>query len=224
MEPTEFKNATRAQSGFLTPVERKVLKWLARRTPLWIRPDHLTLIGFVAMFLAGVFYGLSRWDARFLHGVNFWLLINWLGDSLDGTLARYRNKQRPRYGFYVDHMVDTFGTFFLIGGLAFSGYMSERIAFGVLVVYFMLAIQVYLATYTLGTFQLSFWKLSPTELRLLLVLGNLILLLSPHAQIYDRTYLLYDVGGVIGIAGMAWTLITSSIRNTKILYDLEQVS
>ncbi len=102
--------------------------------------------------------------------------------------------------------------------------MSERIAFGVLVVYFMLAIQVYLATYTLGTFQLSFWKLGPTELRLLLVLGNLVLLLSPYAQIYDRTYLLYDVGGIMGIVGMAWTLITSVIQNTKILYDLEQVS
>jgi phosphatidylglycerophosphate synthase len=224
MEPAEFKNATRAQSSFLTPVEQKVLKWFTRRIPPWICSDHLTLTGFVAMFLAGVFYGLSRWNPQFLYGVNVWLGINWLGDSLDGTLARYRNKQRPRYGFYVDHMVDTFGVFFLICGLAFSGYMSERIAFGALIVYFMLTIQVYLATYTLGTFQLSFWKLGPTELRLLLIMGNFVLLLFPHIQIYGRTYLLYDVGGIISIAGMAWVLITSSIRNTKTLYKLERVS
>lgn len=222
MEPAEFKNAKRQLSGFLTPLERKTLNWFAQRMPAWINSDHLTLAGFVAIFLAGLFYAFSRWDPFFLHLVNVCLVINWFGDSLDGTLARYRNKQRPRYGFYVDHIVDTFGTFFLVGGLILSGYMSERIASSLLIVYFMLSIQVYLATYTMGTFQISFWKFGPTELRILLAIGNIVLIYHPYAQIFGQTYLLYDVGGVIGIIGISIILIFTSIRNTRLLYRSER--
>ena len=155
--------------------------------------------------------------------VIFWLAVNWFGDSLDGTLARVRNRLRPRYGFYVDHISDAFGTTFLLMGLGLSGYMAERVALGLLIVFLMLSVQSYLATYALGTFQLSFWKFSPTELRLLLAIGNIALLFHPMAKLFGREYRLFDVGGVIGIAGMALMLIVSSIRNTRALYDAERL-
>jgi len=151
------------------------------------------------------------------------LALNWFGDSLDGTLARVRNRQRPRYGFYVDHVVDMFGTFFLVSGLALSGYMSSSIAFGCLLAYFMLSIEVYLATYTIGTFHLSFWKFSPTELRILLAIGSLVLLWRPNAQILGYSAPLFDVGGAIGIAGMALLLVIAVIRHTVHLYRAERL-
>src|SRR5262249_26639330 len=126
-----------------------------------------------------------------------------------------------RYGFYVDHVVDAFGTLFLLGGLAFSGYMSERLAAGLLIVYFMLSIEVYLATYTLGAFHLSFWKFSPTELRVLLMIGNIALLYRPMVQVFGGWYRLFDVGGAIGIAGMALMLVTAVAKHTAALYRAE---
>ena len=119
-----------------------------------------------------------------LHVVNLCIFLNWFGDSLDGTLARYRDRQRPRYGFYVDHIIDTFGTMFLIFGLAVSGYMTERVAAAVLVVFLMLAINSYLAAYALGIFKISHGKLGPTEIRLVLIIGNLALLYTrAHAPL-----------------------------------------
>lgn len=217
------KDTKRKQTSFLAPAEKVVLTWLAARMPARINPDHLSLIGLAAMILAGIFYCFSKTHFIFLLFVNLALAVNWFGDSLDGTLARYRNKQRPRYGYYVDHIIDTFGTFFLVGGLAVSGYMSERVAFGLLIVYFMLAINSYLATYSLGLFTLSFWKFSPTELRVLLAIGNIALITHPYVRILGGRYLLYDVGGVVAIAGMSLMLIVSAIKNTHILYRLERV-
>src|SRR6266404_6336262 len=135
MQLTSFSNARREQTSVLAPLEQATLNGLAKRMPVWINSDHLTMLGFVAMFLAGVCYAASRWNPRMLLLVNVCLALNWFGDSLDGTLARYRNRQRPRYGFYVDHIIDTFGTLFLITGLALSGYMSERVAAFMLVVF-----------------------------------------------------------------------------------------
>jgi archaetidylinositol phosphate synthase len=200
------------------------LLWLAERTPHCINSDHLTLLGFVALCLAGVCYALARWNRyTLLLGVVF-LALNWLGDSLDGTLARVRNCQRPRYGFYVDHIVDTFAAFFLMGGLALSGCIHPAIAFGMLIVFLMLSIEAYLTTYTLGQFQLSYWKFGPTEIRLLLAAGNLALLRWPTAKVLDTQVRLLDVGGALGIAGMVLVLIVSAIRHTGTLYREEKIS
>jgi phosphatidylglycerophosphate synthase len=152
------------------------------------------------------------------------LALNWLGDSLDGTLARYRQQQRPRYGFYVDHMVDSFGALALMGGLAFSGYMHRYIAAALLIAFLLLSIQSYLATYTLGEFQLSFWKFGPTELRLLLSIGNIALFLrGPFAHLAGRAFRLFDIGGLIGAVGMAIMLIAVTVRNTHRLYIEEPI-
>ena len=168
-----FIPAIRLQQSFVAAAEKKTLAWLAERTPPRINSDHLTLLGFVSQCTAGVCYALARWNRyALLLGIVF-LALNWLGDSLDGTLARVRNCQRPRYGFYVDHIADTFAAFFLMAGLALSGYVYPAIAFGMLIAFLMLSIEAYLATYTLGQFQLSYWKFGPTEIRLLLAAGNL---------------------------------------------------
>jgi len=175
------------------------------------------------MLIAGICYGIARWWAPALLIVNLCLAINWFGDSLDGTLARVRNKQRPRYGFYVDHIIDAFGILFVLCGLAVSGYMSLAVALSVLVVYFMISIEVYLATYTLGTFKISFYKISPTELRILLAIGNIRALSHPTARVFGERYLFFDVGALIAIALMATVLVVSATRNTIALYRAERV-
>ena len=218
-----FQDAKRQQMGLLARAESRVLLWLARHTPAWINSDHLTLLGFLSMIGAGVCYSLSGKDKLFLLVVSICIVLNWLGDSLDGTLARYRNKLRPRYGFYVDHIVDTFGTFFLLGGMALSGYMSERVTLFLLIAYFMVSINVYLAAYCLGTFKISFGAFSPTELRALLIVGNFFLFYRPKVHVLGQLYLLFDVGGVIGIFGMILILIVTTLANTTRLYRMERV-
>jgi phosphatidylglycerophosphate synthase len=218
-----FKDAKREQTSILAPLERAALRGLARRMPAAVNSDHLSLLGLVAMLLAGVFYAASGQNPAFLHLVNVCIFLNWFGDSLDGTLARFRDRQRPRYGFYVDHIIDTFGTMFLIVGLALSGYMSERIAAAVLIVFFMLAINSYLAAYALGIFKISQGMMGPTEIRLLIIVGNLFLLHSAHTRLFGRRFLLFDVAGVISAIAMAAILVFSSIKNTHALYELERL-
>lgn len=221
MGAAKFQDASREQVSLLAGMEKRLLVRMAHATPAWINSDHLTLLGFAAMFGAGLCYWLARWDKYMLLAVIPCLAANWLGDSLDGTLARVRNRQRPRYGFYVDHIIDAFSTLFLLGGLGLSGYMSPRVAVGLLIVFFMLSIQAYLAAYARGTFQLSYWKFSPTELRVLLVAGNIALLYHPTASLLGYRFPLFDVGGIIGIFGMSLMLIVSTIRNTRALYREE---
>jgi phosphatidylglycerophosphate synthase len=211
----------RSQQSLLAPIERVCLAWLARHTPSRVHSDHLTLLGFGAMLAAGLTYAAARWWTPALLAVNLWIAVNWLGDSLDGTLARVRNKQRPRYGFYVDHMVDAFGSLFLIAGLAFSGFMSGWVALGLLLGYLLLSIDAYLATYALGTFHLSFWKFSPTEMRILLAVGNAVAFFRPYAL--GGRFLFFDVAGAIAIFSMAVVLVVSVARNTRALYLAERV-
>jgi phosphatidylglycerophosphate synthase len=164
---------------------------------------------------------LAPYHARALWLVNLFLFLNWLGDSLDGTLARVRNQQRPRYGFYVDHMADTFGALALMAGLAVSGYVHWPIAAGMLAGYYILSIESYLATYTVGRFHLSHGLFGPTEIRILLIAGNAVLLGHPYANIGGRPFLLFDVGGVVAIAGMAVMAAAAAVRHTAALYREE---
>jgi phosphatidylglycerophosphate synthase len=222
MAKAEFQNAARDQSSLLAPLEKRALLWLAHRMPRWVNSDHLTGLGFAAMLLTGLSYWLARWNRWALVAGIVCLALNWFGDSLDGTLARVRNRQRPRYGFYVDHITDSIGTAGLLAGLAFSSFMSEWLGLCLLVVFLLISIQSYLATYTLGTFQLSFWKFSPTELRVLLIAGNIALLVrGPTARLAGHTFLLFDIGAAVGMVGMTAMLAVSSIRTTRTLYRLE---
>ena len=217
----KFKDATRVLVSVLSPLEKRTLLWLAARIPTRINSDHLTGLALAAMLGAGLSFWLASVTPVGLLLAAVFLAINWFGDSLDGTLARVRQHQRPRYGYYVDHVIDAFGALFLFGGLALSGYMSPAVAFGLLIAYFMVSIEVYLAAQSLGVFKITHFYLGPTELRILLAIGNLVLLVRPEVTLFGATYRLFDVGGAVGIAGLLVTLLTSAIRNTRTLYRAE---
>src|SRR5271169_4897571 len=218
-----FPDMLRIQESWVASVEKRVLLWLAARTPDHINPDHLTVLGLAAQIGAGACYALASRNRYALLGVIACLALNWLGDSLDGTLARVRQRLRPRYGFYVDHMVDSFGGLALLGGLALSGYMHPRIAIGLLIAFLMLSIQSYLATHALGEFRISFWRFGPTELRILLAVGNLALFWKPVVHCFGGRYLLFDAGGAIGLVGMGLMVIAFTVQNTIRLYREERI-
>ena len=216
-----FVSAPRIHTALTAGAERRLLMWIARRMPAAINPDHLTALGFVSQLLAGAAYALASHNACALWVVNGFLFLNWLGDSLDGTLARVRNQQRPRYGFYVDHIADTFGALALMAGLGCSGYIHWPIAAGMLVGFYVLSIESFLATYTIGRFHLSHGLLGPTEVRILLAVGNAVAFTHPYAEIGGRTFLLFDVGGAIALAGMAAMALVTAARHTVALYRAE---
>ncbi len=221
MQPTEFRTAERAHASILAQREQRLLLWLAERMPAWVTSDRLTLLGLLAMLFAGLCYWLARFHPAGLLLVILCLALNWFGDSLDGTLARVRRQPRPRYGFYVDHIVDTFGALFLLAGLALSGYITPLVAAALLLAYYIISIEVYLATYTLGTFHLAFGGLGPTELRILLALGNLWLYFTPRAPVVfvlGADHKLLDVGGVIAATALLLFACLSAARHTRALY------
>ena len=216
-----FRPAARLQQSISADLEKRALIWMAGHTPRWINSDHLTILGFLAQLLTGLSYALAASGRLWLAvGIGF-LALNWLGDSMDGTLARVRQQQRPRYGFYVDHMLDSIGAVALMAGLGYSGLMSPQIAITLLVLFLLLSIQSYLATYTLGEFRMSFWSFGPTELRVLLAIGNLALFRWP--RVLGGRFRLFDIGGAIGIAGMGLMLLFFTAQNIRRLYQQERI-
>jgi len=218
-----FPEMLRLQESWVAGFEKRSLLWLAARMPSCIGPDHLTVLGLAAQIGAGACYALAPWNRYALLGVIACLALNWVGDSLDGTLARVRQQLRPRYGFYVDHMVDSFGALALMGGLALSGCMHPWIAIALLVAFLMLSIQSYLAAHALGEFRLSFWRCGPTELRILLAIGNLALLWKPRVHFLGAYYRLFDIGGTIGLGGMTLMLVFFTGQNASRLYREERI-
>src|SRR5437762_417068 len=218
MSTVEFAEAVRVATNPLAGLERRCLIWIAGRLPRWVTSDGLTVLALAAMALTGISYANAPGHPAALLMAIAGLALNWFGDSLDGTVARVRRQQRPRYGFYVDHVVDCFGVLFVLAGLAWSGYMTSFVAMAFLIVYFMLSIEIYLATYCLTVFRLSFWGVGPTELRLVLAAGTVALLSDPKVAIFGQHYRLFDVGGVVTTVGILVTLLVSVARNVGRLY------
>jgi len=219
MGNTPYKEARRVHDSFLAGIEKQCLIWMAMRLPAAVNSDHLTVLSGVAMFGAG----LSYWNgtpAALLLSIAL-LAVNWFGDSLDGTLARVRHHERPRYGFYVDHVLDALCILFIFAGLILGGHISLAVGAGFLVAYYLLTIEIALATHAVGVFRISFWKFGPTELRILLALGSLRLMHSDFVRIAGADYRLFDVGGVIGIVGLLVTFIVAAVRNAHTLYRAE---
>jgi phosphatidylglycerophosphate synthase len=221
VEGARFSNALRINRSITAAVEKRALMWMAERAPRWLTSDQLTLLGLFAQIGAGGFYALSRYNEYGLVGVIACIALNWLGDSMDGTLARVRNQQRPRYGFYVDHMVDVLGATALMCGLGFSGFVHWGVAIAMLLGFLLLSAESYLATYTLSRFEMSQGVFGPTEIRILLIAGNLALLRSPYATVLGHRFLLFDVGGVIAAAVMFAMTIAVTLRHTAELYRNE---
>ena len=179
-----FQAARRINRSLTASIERRTLQWMAERAPKWVSSDQLTLLGLAAQVGAGLGYALSRFNRYALLLVILCIVLNWFGDSMDGTLARVRHQQRPRYGFYVDHMVDIFGSVALMCGLGCSGLLHWQTAVAMLVAFLLLSSESYLATYTLSCFELSQGIFGPTEIRILLIIGNLALLRSPYSTLF----------------------------------------
>jgi phosphatidylglycerophosphate synthase len=208
-------------TSVLASVEKRLLIWLALHLPRWVTSDHLTVLALLAMVGAGLSFWLARVSPIGLYLVVVCLAVNWFGDSLDGTVARVRDQQRPRYGFYVDHVVDAIGTASLLAGLGLSGYMTPIVAAVLAAAYMMLLSEVFLATHSVGRFTMSYFRVGPTELRILLAVGALTLLVRPMASILGRQYLLFDIGGAVAAAGLLGTFLWSAAINTRTLYRAE---
>ena len=208
----------REHDSVLAASEKRLLIRMAGRLPAWVNSDHLTFTGAVAMLGIGVCF----WAG----GGALWLVIpllalNWFGDSLDGTLARVRRHERPRYGYYVDHVLDAVGFACLFGGLMLGGHMSATLGLGFLVAYYLLVAEISMATHARGTFKMAFMKVGPTELRILLAVGTLQLMRSDFVSILGQRWLLFDVGGAVAIAGVLTAFVVSAVRNGMALYREE---
>jgi phosphatidylglycerophosphate synthase len=169
---TKIEKHQRVNDILLGPWERPALRWLSAHMPAWVTPDICTATGVSGALITSIGYILSNIDRNFLWLASFGFIVNWLGDSLDGTLARYRHIERPKFGFFIDHTTDTFGQAVIFLGLGLSPYVSFNIACLALIGYYMLAILVYVRTCVVGEFKISYGKLGPTEIRVIAILLN----------------------------------------------------
>jgi archaetidylinositol phosphate synthase len=212
---------TRVQDSLLAGAEKRLLVRMAKTLPPAIHSDHLTALGAAAMVAGGLGYTVAPWWPGALLLVVVMLAVNWLGDSLDGTLARVRRHERPRYGFYVDHVLDALGVACLTGGLVAGGFLSVLPGALFLGAYYLLMIEIGLATHALGTFRISYWKLGPTELRIALAAATLGLLRSPTVTLAGHQLLLFDVGAIAATAVLLGTFAHAALGNARRLYELE---
>ena len=212
----------RDHRSILAAPEKRLLVFIAQRLPRSINSDHLTTLALVAMASAGAAFAAARWDVRALWVVIIALALNWFGDSLDGTLARVRQVERPRYGFYVDHVVDIAGATLLLGGLACSPFMTPVVALGLLIAYLLVSGEVFLSTAVSGVFKLSVAGVGPTELRIILAAGTLALLRNPDARLGYLAVPLFDGGGAAAAAALFIIFIVSVLRNATALAVAER--
>ncbi|MGD2135061.1 MAG: CDP-alcohol phosphatidyltransferase family protein [Gemmatimonadales bacterium] len=166
------EQSKREMTFLLAEPERRLLRWVAARLPRRIRPNHLTGIGVAGAVGTGVAYALTTLDPRWLWAASAMLLVNWFGDSLDGTLARVRKIERPKYGYYIDHVVDAFSTVVVGIGIGLSPYVQLEVALLLVVLYLAMSINVYLESAVFGVFKIAYGIVGPTEMRILLVLAN----------------------------------------------------
>lgn len=223
MDPVGARSHSRKNTSFTAHAEKHLLIWIAERLPRAVHSDHLSALGLASMMVAGVAFAAFRlspgWAAAAAVGA---LVANWFGDSLDGTVARVRHQQRPRYGFYVDHVIDLAGTTMLLGGLACSGLMHPIVALAVLIGYLLVSSESYLATCASGVFRMSFLGFGPTELRLLLIAGAVKAAHSPWVSPAGLEPIrLFDIGGGLAAAGLTCAFIAAAAQNTRALYVAE---
>lgn len=205
----------RVQTSLLAGVEKKALLWIAPKLPHWVTPDKLTFLGLLAMAGVGFSYYFAMHHWLFLVAASMGFAINWFGDSLDGTLARVRNQQRPKYGYYLDHLIDAFGVTFMIFGLAYSGLISQPFVWLVLALFFIASINTYLATNSVEVFKISYLRISTTEARVLLIIMNTVLIFVKKVTILGFTYYLLDfIASLISIF-LLFAILRSAVKNLR---------
>src|ERR687888_504532 len=210
-------DATREPNFLLAKPEKRALRAMARRLPRWVLPDDLTLLGVLAAIGICVAYQLSNSSRAWLWVASALLVLHWIGDSLDGTLARVRDIQRPRYGYYLDHLVDAVSTALIGLGLGLSPYLLLSIGALIVVAYLTLSINVYLESYAFGRFSIGYGLIGPTEVRLILVALNtaLALGLSLRFSVNDLSLTALDVVGAGVVAVMVALLVVRAVRNLR---------
>jgi phosphatidylglycerophosphate synthase len=208
----------------LGPIERPILKWFAENMPDWVFPDLLTLIGIFGTLMIFIGYILSNIHLAYLWLASFGFIVNWFGDSMDGTLARYRDIQRPKYGFFVDHVVDAFSQLLIFTGLGLSPFVKFEIASMALIGYMMLSILVYIQTNVKGVFKISYGKLGPTEVRAIAVLVNIFIFFTGGGYSIDLSFIsltIFDVICSIIALILISIFFTNSIKDTIELAKLD---
>jgi phosphatidylglycerophosphate synthase len=214
----------RVNTGALADIEKRTLIWIAGRLPRWVHSDHLSAVGLIGMIATGAAFAAGGAYPSVLPLVGVALAVNWFGDSLDGTLARVRMQQRPRYGYYVDHVLDILGTACLFGGLILGGHVTPVVALMLLAAYFAVMAEVFLATAARGEFRMSFMGVGPTELRLVLTAGAVALMRDPRVAVPGLgSFGLFDVGATVATLGLATAFVVSGWRNGRALYAEEPI-
>src|SRR4029079_6703960 len=210
----------REHDSILAASEKRLLVRMAGALPAWVNSDHLTFTGTAAMLGVGASFWAGGWALLMVIPL---LALNWFGDSLDGTLARVRKQERPRYGYYVDHVLDAVGFAALFGGLMLGGHMTPTLGLAFLAAYYLLVAEISMATHARGRFKMAFMKVGPTELRILLAAGTIQLIRSDSFLMLGREWLLFDVGGLVAAAVMLSAFATAAVRNGVALYDEERL-
>jgi phosphatidylglycerophosphate synthase len=215
----ETAKAKREMTFLLATPERWILHAVARRVPLWLNSNHFTALGVIGATACGTAYSLSSDDPTWLWGASLALVVNWFGDSLDGTLARVRKAERPRYGYYIDHIVDAYATAVIGIGLGLSPYVRLEIALLLVLAYLTMSINVYLESAVFGVFKISYGKVGPTEARILLIVANAVLWLSATLLPGLRSEVILAANIVVGAAALGMALLLA-IRFGQNLFRL----
>ena len=216
------EQATRIQTSILNKAEKHVLVWLAHRQPLWMTSDILTYIGVAGAVICAVGFALSSLDINFLWLSSLGLVINWYGDSLDGTLARVRGTQRPTYGFFIDHTIDALTITVMCVGAGLSPMLHLEVALFVLVAYLIISIYTYICTLVKEEFRLTYGRLGPTEFRLIVIIVNTLFIYTPWRH---HTYVIGGQEcGLFDIIGAAIAVIIFTMHIVQWLQDRRALS
>jgi archaetidylinositol phosphate synthase len=200
----------RIQQNILARGERRVLNWICPRLPLWVTPDQLTTLGFLGAVMVAMGYMLSWLNPGWLGLAITGYVVNWFGDSLDGSLARWRRIERPSYGYFVDHSVDGLATLLMVGSIGLSPYMRFDVALLGVIGYLLLSIHSFLAAKVVGEFRLSYMAGGPTELRLMLIAMTALMPVIGGADINGTNFSPFDLFGMVVSSVLITLFVTQS--------------
>lgn len=220
---SDIEKHQRVNDILLGPLERPALQWLAAHMPPWVNSDILTIIGILGSVVIAVSYWLTNYNRNFLWLASLGFVINWFGDSLDGTLARYRKRERPKYGFFVDHTVDAFSEVMIFLGLGLSPYFRFELASLALIGYLLVSVLVYVRTCVVGKFVISYGRFGPTEIRVIAILVNTFIFYfgAPPISILGLTLNSLDAVLAIVTVILFGIFIVTTIREAIELAKLE---
>ena len=220
------KKPAKRMAGLTYKAEKKLLiKW-AKKLPLFFTPDRLSIIALIAAFLTGLSYYLTNFSKWWLIVASVFLILHWWADSLDGTVARVRKITRERYGYYIDHIFDMISVFLIVFGMGLSPSLNMLWALGVIIVYYLVSINTYLAAYTQGRFKFAYGKLGPTEVRIIIIAVNITVLCFKFPlylfKIENMLFTLWDVFAIGALCLLIYTFFEGIAENIKYLNKIDK--